>query len=156
MAKYRLLNSVELEALQDDFIKFLVLNGITAQDWISIKESQPLITNGLIEAFSDVVFEGIIRKTEYLEYADKSGIKVFKCEAEKITLVGLDHLANEEIDYSDFEKLSHAMSNRPDAFTIYKISKPYNPNRSTEIFKMISSGAVATDSKLFELLEKLC
>lgn len=156
MAKYRVLNSVELEALEDDFVKFLVLNGITAQDWISIKESQPLVTNGLIEAFSDVVFEGIIRKTEYLEYADKSGLKVFKCADEKITLTGLDHLSSEDIDYNDFEKLSIAISNHPDRFTIYKTSKPYNPNRGTEIFKMISSGAVATDSKLFELLEKLC
>ena len=79
-----------------------------------------------------------------------------KCVDEKITLIGLDHLSSEDIDYNDFEKLSIAIANRPEAFTIYKTSKPYNPNRSTEIFKMISSGAVATDSKLFELLEKLC
>lgn len=156
MAKYRTLNAVELEALEGEFIKFLVLNGISAQDWIKIKESQPLVTNGLIDAFSDVVFEGIIRKVDYLEYSDQSSLKVFKCDEKKITLIGLENISNVTMDFRDLNLLFERVQSHPDSFTIFKTSKQYNPDRSTEIFKMISSGAIVTNKNWYETLETLC
>lgn len=156
MVKYRTLNNVELEALQEEFIKFLVLNGISAQDWVTIKESQPLVSSGLIDAFSDVVFEGIVRKVNYLEYSDQSGLKVFKCDLDEITLIGLDNISNISIDFSDQNILIGHVKSHPDSFTIFKTTKKYFPDRSTEIFKMISSGAVVSDKTWYETLDKLC
>jgi Family of unknown function (DUF6495) len=156
MAKYRALNSIELEALQEDFIKFLVLNGITAQDWLSIKENQPLVSNGLIEAFSDVVFEGIVRKVDYLEYSDPSGFKIFKCDVDEITLIGLENVSNVPNDFRDLNLFFEHVRTHPESFTIFKTSKKYFPDKSTEIFKMISSGAIVSNKTWYETLEKMC
>ncbi len=153
MVKYRTLTTVELEALKDEFIKFLVLNGISAQDWVDIKDNQPVISSGLINAFSDVVFEGIVRKVTFLEFIDSSGLKVFKCDECEITLIGLDYISQETLD---FYSLIDRIKVQPDSFKIYKTSKKYHPDRNTEIFKMISSGATTADKTWFETLEKLC
>ncbi len=155
MVKYRCLTSLELEALQDEFVKFLVLNGVSAQDWLNIREHQPAITNGFIDAFSDVVFEGIVRKVTFLEFVDKSGLKVFKCDDAEITLIGLDNVSQDMIDFSNFIALIDRIKAQPNSFKIYKTSKKYYPERNTEIFKMISNGAMTADQTWFETLESL-
>ena len=40
MPKYRLLTQDELNELEHEFINYLVLNGITAEDWEDIKKSK--------------------------------------------------------------------------------------------------------------------
>ncbi|MEY2924715.1 MAG: hypothetical protein RLZZ337_1263, partial [Bacteroidota bacterium] len=47
--KYERLAQEELEKLQDDFVNFLVVNGITADDWVSIKENEPLNADQIVE-----------------------------------------------------------------------------------------------------------
>jgi len=60
MPKYRILSSEELELLEKEFIEFLVINGITADEWQKIKASEPEKTKKFIELFSDVVFEKLM------------------------------------------------------------------------------------------------
>ncbi|MBK9736928.1 MAG: hypothetical protein IPO92_19040 [Saprospiraceae bacterium] len=83
MVKYRLLSEIELNGLEKEFIDFLIINGITADQWSAIKLAQADKAHHLIALFSDVIFEGIIRKLLYMEFVEPSGIKIFKCEAEK-------------------------------------------------------------------------
>ena len=49
--KYHVIPVNELEKLEDDFIKFLVVNGITADDWIAIKENEPVNADKIINQF---------------------------------------------------------------------------------------------------------
>ena len=69
MAKnnYRRLNTEELASLEKEFIDFLVVNGITAPDWEQMKKDNPENSDQMIELFSEVVFEGIFRKTKFLK-----------------------------------------------------------------------------------------
>jgi cag pathogenicity island protein 24 len=88
--KFRMLTEAELEILKDDFIKFLVVNGIDAAEWQRIKGDEPIRAVKMLEQFSDFVLDQSLGKVEYLEYLDKGGIKVFKLDTEEIQLIGID------------------------------------------------------------------
>ena len=53
--KYTRIPSDELEKLEDEFVNFLVVNGITADDWVAIKENEPMNAAEIVDQFSDVV-----------------------------------------------------------------------------------------------------
>ena len=49
MPKYRLLTLEELQELEKEFVEYLVLNGITADDWEKIKKENPSSARHIIE-----------------------------------------------------------------------------------------------------------
>ncbi len=57
MAKYRSLSQEELKPLEEDFIKFLAANTVAAEDWDKIKKDDPKKAEGLVEIFSDIVWD---------------------------------------------------------------------------------------------------
>ena len=64
--KYSRLSAEQLRELEKEFVDFLVVNGIVAEDWIALKENEPLNADKIIDQFSDVVWEGTLRKLKYL------------------------------------------------------------------------------------------
>ena len=66
--KYRRLTLEELKPLENEFIDFLVVNGVIADDWEQLLANDVEKSNQIIDAFSEVVFEGIMRKTQFLEF----------------------------------------------------------------------------------------
>ena len=100
MPKYRLLTKEELEALEKEFIEYLIVNGIMADDWVEMKEEQPEEANKIIDLFSDVVFEGIMLKVQFLERVSKKELQTFHCLKDKIILVGMKATDNPEADFS--------------------------------------------------------
>ena len=152
MTKYRRLTIEELQNLEKEFISFLVVNGIPAEDWEQIKEDEAK-SQGLIDSFSDVVFEKILRQIEYVAHYSKNSVKVFHCRADSIHLIGVDTGAT-DIDLTAEAGIQRLQSNPPADIQIYQSSKTYMPNREQEIFKMLGQGCVKTDGSLYKLLAK--
>ena len=130
--KYSRIPTDELKELEEEFINFLVMNGITADDWVAIKENEPLNADEIINQFSDVVWESILRSTKYLNKVEEQSAYYFKCDAETIFLKKVDKLE------STAELLS--------------TSKAYNKVRELELFDMIQSGCTISDGADFEAL----
>ena len=65
--KYKRLSIEQLKELEKEFVDFLVVNGILAEDWLKLKETDPDKAEQMVDLFSDVVFEGILRKTDFIE-----------------------------------------------------------------------------------------
>ncbi|HLW39219.1 MAG TPA: DUF6495 family protein [Brumimicrobium sp.] len=65
--KYARLSISDLKDLEDEFVKFLILNGIAADDWEKLKKEENEKAELIIDQFSDAVWEGILRKTDLLE-----------------------------------------------------------------------------------------
>ena len=152
VTKYRRLTIEELQNLEKEFISFLVVNGIPAEDWEQIKEDEAK-SQGLIDSFSDVVFEKILRQIEYVAHYSKNSVKVFHCRADSIHLIGVDTGAT-DIDLTAEAGIQRLQSNPPADIQIYQSSKTYMPNREQEIFKMLGQGCVKTDGSLYKLLAK--
>jgi hypothetical protein len=131
--KYERISNIELEKMEKEFIDFLVVNGITASDWVSIKENEPLTADEIINQFSDVVWESILRSTKYLDKIENDISYFFKCDTEEISLILIDKL------------------NKNKKTT----TKKYSKTREQEMFDMILSGCVISDGKNFKELYEI-
>ena len=130
--KYVRLSAEELQELEKEFIDFLVVNGITATDWVAIKENEPLNADEIINQFSDVVWESIMRSTKYLNKVEKTTAYYFKCNMNDIAL--------KKIIKGD---------NGAEMFTALK---DYKKVREEEMFDMIQSGCTISDGNDYNML----
>ncbi len=151
MAKYRLLTTEELKELEDEFVKFLVLNGIVADDWLKLKKNQEK-ADRMVELFSDVVFEKILRGITHLTHYSKSSIKTFYCPEDKIHLIGVD-TEDGSIDLSSKEGRESLIKKGGDHLRIYHTSKAYTPNRELELYNMLQNGCIKSDGSMYASLE---
>ena len=152
MAKYRLLSLEELNELEKEFVEYLVLNGITADDWVKMKSNDLERVQGIVDLFSDVVFESIMRKVKYLEYRDKKEIKTYHCLEDKLVLVALVALSDENADFTNPEYIQQAMQNPPESMKVYSTEKSYSQQREVELFHMTEAGCTIADGSLFKTL----
>ena len=152
MPKYRLLTIEELRELEKEFVEYLVVNGITADDWQKIKNEHTAKASHIIELFSDVVFESIMRKVRFLEWRTTHELKAFQCLENKLVLVGISSDDGSGIDFTSAEFIKTATDNPPSGLKIYTTEKPYNKVREIELFEMVQAGAVIADGKLFKSL----
>ena len=152
MPKYRLLSLEELKELEKEFVEYLVVNGITADDWDKIKEEDTSKAQHVIELFSDVVFEGILRKVKFLEHRTSSELKVFQCLKDKLVLVGMSADPGREVDFTNPDFIKNSMVDPPAGLKVYTSEKAYEDKREIELFKIVQAGGVIVDDKLFKSL----
>jgi len=152
MAKYRLLSLEELKELENKFVEYLILNGITADDWIKIKEEESEKAAQIIELFSDVVFEGVLRRTQFLEKRDKKEIKIFQCLKNKFVLVGLNAVNVAEADLTDKQYLQRAMQSVPVGLEVFTSEIAFEQSREKEIFGLTEQGYLIANGDLFKTL----
>jgi hypothetical protein len=145
--KYRKLSKDELNEFEKEFINFLVVNGVTADDWVNIKANQKEKAEGIIHKFSDVIFESILRKTNYLEFISPKSIKCFQCLKDDIVLIGIDAPNDSKIDFT--KKINEDFGD----LEVYTSTKKYKKQRELEMFDLINAGAQISDGKLYK---KLC
>ncbi len=146
--KYRKLTKDELEVFEKEFIQFLVINGITADEWLKIKLNQKPKAERIIEQFSDVIFESVLRKTKYIDFIAPHSIKCFQFLNDKVVMVGVDAPKDSKIDFTSQLKASDYSD-----LEVYTTSKPYQKERSEELFNLIQAGAQISDGSRFK---KLC
>lgn len=147
MSKYRVLSQEELASMEGDFVKFLVLNGIVADDWTKLKENDAEAAEGIIASFSDVVFEQILRKTAYVEHISELDIFCIQCLEDKMVLVGA------KSDGSINFKSTDPSAINGDGVKVFTTEKKYNGDRQKEIFDLLQNGYQISEGTLFK---KLC
>lgn len=151
MIKYRKLSSEELLSLEKEFVEYLILNGITAPDWEKIKREDKEKAEQIIDLFSDVVFEGIMRKVKFLEMRTAAEIKAVQCLPEKMVVVGM--VCNDKTaDLSDPGFIARAATEPPAGLKVYTTELPYNEEREKELFQMTEAGYIISDGAMFKSL----
>lgn len=149
--RYRILTTDELQELEKEFVEFLVVNGVTAPEWQRMKQERKQDADQMLVLFSDVVFEGIMRKTQFLEWWEPSGIRTFHCLKEEIIQVGVE--AKPGSPFNFLKQSLKEILDHPEALSVYQTSKPYHNTRELEIFNMMEQGCQRTDGALYK---KIC
>lgn len=152
MPKYRLLSKEELAPLEKEFIDYLVVNGVTADDWVKMKAESPENAEEILALFSDVVFEGILRKVSFLDFRSKNEVRAFQCLEDKIIMVGMRAPASATVDFTDARFLQRATTDSPEDLEIYTSEKAYKDSREQELFRMTEQGCEISDGHLFKTL----
>jgi len=152
MTKYRVLSIAELEEMEKEFIDYLVLNGIVANDWQKLKKSKPKNAEEIIELFSDVVFETIMRKTHYLEKRGEKEIRVLQCLKDKFVLVGINASKIDNADLTNPDYLRQAVHFPPSGLEVFTSEIKYEKLRELEIFEMTQQGYSISNGDLFKTI----
>lgn len=144
MAKYRKLTLEELNEFEKEFIDYLVVNGITADKWVEIKKKDIEKASQIVDLFSDVVFEGILRKVQFLELRSPNYISAIQClEAKMINVAITSEIGGLSIDLS--EDLSNSLK-------IHRLEKYYKNSREMDLFELLEKGYQISHGDLFKNL----
>ncbi len=150
LMKYRRLAKEQLEALHEDFAKFLALQQIDAKEWNDLKENQPEVAEQEIDVFSDLVWEKILNKVAYLEHVSPNVLNLFKCNETNIERIVIE---SEIKDFSTKENIQWILDNlHEDKVQIMRGAKNYNKERNVELFELIDKGAEFSKGELFEAI----
>ena len=157
--KYRRLSNEELAELEDDFVKFLAANTVTADDWEKIKKEDPDKTEGLINMFSDIVFEQIMTNIELLEHRSKEEITYLRFKQDKIEMIGVKLDGESDIDFTNLEDAQVMIEKAQKAkvgLSVYSADKEMQAeSRNQEIFRYLKSGSmICENTGLYEALLK--
>lgn len=157
--KYRRLNTPELDQLKDDFVKFLASNSIAADDWEKMKKEENDKAIGMIDIFSDMVFDRAISNIKFMEMRTAKDLKVFKCDTENIQLVGLTVGEENDLDLTDGKALQQLASGEilleNYSPKMYTSEKTYQDSREQELFKMMDMGCVPAPESLYMGLKSM-
>ena len=152
--KYSRLTKEQFEELHQEFINFLATQSITSDEWQNLKENKPELAEMELDVFSDLIWEGVLNKAEYLEHISAQHMYLFRLGDDKMYVIALT-LKN-EVDITTKEGYKWLQDNLMDENVEFlQADKDYTEDKNLDKFKMIEQGAVITKGELFKYFEKL-
>ena len=152
--KYRQLTKEQFEGLHEEFARFLASQSIDAKEWKELKEQKPQIAEDEMNVFSDVVWDDVLTKTEYLEHFSPVTVNLFKCEAEQIERIVIN--ITKDINVLEQEGFEWLLKNPLDeSVELLEGKKSYSQERNLEIFDLIEKGSNISKGALFEFFNRL-
>ena len=153
--KYSRLTKEQLEELHPEFINFLASQSIDKAEWDTIKENQPEVAEQELDVFSDLIWEGVLTKAEYLEHFSKNHIFLFQCFDSYVNSIVLKSLVP-EVDFLTKEGLQWLSDNMFTETIEMKIGKKvFNEERNASIFGIIQQGAFLSDGQLYQQINSI-
>ena len=156
--KYARLTREQFEELHQEFINFLATQSITADEWDDIKKNKPQVAEEELDIFSDLVWEGVLNKVEYLEHISPQQLMLFRISETHLDLIALK-IDSSAIDITSEYGYKWLQQNiQDDSVTLYTSTKAIADDRNKDIFILIQQGATITKGQLFnyfgDLLEE--
>ena len=148
--KYQQLTKEQFSELHKEFAEFLATQQIDAKEWNKIKIENPSMAEEELNIFSDVVWEEVLTKTEYLEHISENHINLFKCESDNIVRIFIK-LNNNHKSFLKSADFQWFLKNPLDEdFEYFKAEKKYTKDRNQELFELIEMGSQISKGELFE------
>lgn len=153
--KYQRLAKEQLEELHTEFINFLATQTITDTEWKEIKKNKPEVAEQEIDVFSDLVWEGVLNKVNYVEHFSEQQAHLFTFEADKMRVIAVK-LKHEDVNLTTKEGFKWFSENLMDErIEFLQAKKEYTEEKNLDIFKLIQQGAAITKGELFNYLDKI-
>ena len=153
--KYRRLTKEQFEELHQEFINFLATQSITGEEWTKIKTEQPKVAEEEMDIFSDLVWEGVLGKVEFLENIAPQHMYLFKIKEKTIALIGLK-INSSSVDLTTREGFSWLRENlMSDEVELFDAEKEVVGEKNLNIFELIEKGASITKGELFKYFDQL-
>ncbi len=147
--KYKRLTKEQFEELHKEFTTFLATQSIDKAEWDKIKAEKPEVAEQELDVFSDLIWEGVLTKANYLEHFSKNHIFLFHCQEKFIQSIVLKAL-EPQVDFMAKEGLQWLSDNLfTDTVEIHLGKKEYQAERNAAIFDLIKEGAILSDGQLY-------
>ena len=153
--KYNRLTKEQFEELHPEFINFLATQSIDKTEWDKIKEEQPQIAEQELDVFSDLIWEGVLTRAEYLEHFSPNHIFLFKCgETQVHSIVLKSNIA--ETNFLSKEGLQWLSDNMfTDNIEMKTGKKEFTEERNLSIFQLIQQGSILSDGQLYNQINTI-
>lgn len=153
--KYARLTQEQLEELHEEFINFLATQSITAVEWESIKTEKPEVAEEELDVFSDLIWEGVLSRVEYLENISAQHMHLFWLTEKEMKLISVK-VRNPEIDLTTSVGFAWFKKNwQSDYIDYLTASKAYSQDRNQDKFDLIKQGGVITRGDLFRWFDEI-
>ncbi|WP_026916065.1 DUF6495 family protein [Christiangramia portivictoriae] len=153
--KYARLTKEQFEEMHQEFINFLATQSITADEWKEIKKEQPNVAEDEMDLFSDLVWEGVLNKVEYLEHFSQQQVFLFYISQVSINLIAIK-VENDAVDITTREGYQWLQTNlMNEMVNIYTSSKVLSDDRNKDIFALIKQGANITKGELYAYFKEI-
>jgi hypothetical protein len=156
--KYRRLSKEELEELKQEFIKFLSINTVTADDWKKIQTEDKERGEDLIDTFSDMVMEKALKNIKYLEHRSDTNLMLFKCEENEMILTGINLTKDIAVDFNDQKSIAILISTgsvKDGILSYFSSTKKYTKPREEEVFDLTNTGCMVITEEYYTNLTKV-
>jgi len=153
--KYSRLTKEQFEELHQEFINFLATQAIDKAEWDKIKLEQPQIAEQELDVFSDLIWEGVLTRSEYLEHFSPNHIFLFQCGETLVHSIVLKSLVP-ETNFLSQEGLQWLSDNMFTDNIEMKIGKKeFTDERNASIFELIRQGAFLSDGQLYKQIHTI-
>ena len=147
--KYARLTKEQFDELHAEFANFLATQTIDKAEWDSIKINRPEVAEQELDVFSDLIWEGVLSRAEYLEHFSRNHIFLFKCFEKDVQSIVLKSLVP-ETDFLTKDGLQWLSDNMFTENIEMKVGKKvFTEDRNASIFELIQQGAFLSDGQLF-------
>lgn len=153
--KYARLTKEQFEELHPEFINFLAAQSIDKAEWDKIKAEQPETAEQELDVFSDLIWEGVLSRAEFLEHFSKDYIFLFECLEGFVNSIVLKSLVP-ETNFLTKEGLQWLSDNMFTDNIEMKIGKKtFVEERNLSIFGLIQQGAFLSDGQLYKQIDTI-
>jgi hypothetical protein len=153
--KYTRLTKEQFEELHQEFSNFLATQSIDKAEWDTIKVEKPEVAEQELDVFSDLIWEGVLSKAEYLEHFSKNHIFLFQAFDTYVQSIVLKSLVS-ETDFLTNDGLQWLSDNMFTENIEMKVGKKvFTEERNTSIFALIQQGAFLSDGQLFKQINSI-
>ncbi|WP_409416925.1 DUF6495 family protein [Flavobacterium sp. PS2] len=153
--KYARLTKEQFDELHAEFANFLGTQAIDKAEWDSIKINKPEVAEQELDVFSDLIWEGVLSRAEFLEHFSKNHIFLFQCFDTHVQSIVLKSLVP-ETDFLTKEGLQWLSENMFTETIEMKVGKKvFTDDRNTSIFELIQQGAFLSDGQLFKQINTI-
>ena len=152
--KYRQLTKEQFEDLHKEFAQFLASQKIDDKKWKQIKNNHPNLVEEEMNLFSDMVWEDVLSKVNYLEHFSVKSINLFKTGKDDIQRIVVK--ISNGVNLLKKDGYEWLLKNPNDVSVEYfRGDKKYSLNRNSEIFDLIEKGSQISKGELFEFFNQL-
>ena len=146
--KYTRLTKEQFEELHQEFTTFLATQSIDKAEWDTIKKEKPEVAEQELDVFSDLIWEGVLTKAQFLEHFSKNHIFLFQCFDTEVKSIVLKSLVP-EVDFLTKEGLQWLSDNMFTETIEMKVGKKvFTEERNYSLFQLIQQGAFLSDGQL--------
>nr|WP_315230672.1 DUF6495 family protein [uncultured Flavobacterium sp.] len=153
--KYTRLTKEQFEELHQEFTTFLATQSIDKAEWDTIKKEKPEVAEQELDVFSDLIWEGVLTKAQFLEHFSKNHIFLFQCFDTEVKSIVLKSLVS-EVDFLTKEGLQWLSDNMFTETIEMKVGKKvFTEERNYSLFQLIQQGAFLSDGQLFNQINSI-
>lgn len=132
---YPCLTLAQLEALETDFVAFLIVNGVEGETWKTLNETNPLKAQELANLFSQVVWEKVLKETRHVKrVSETERVFGFLGEEQGVLFIGQQN---------------------PNGWVFHKANKHWGNNRESEVFALLQQGFERATEQEFNEVSRL-